>query len=246
MLLRAKLLAAIATLAGLAVAAVVPVTYAGGPKLATYRVTLTDLTRGQPFSPPVAATHQASVHMFQIGDLATDELAAIAQDGDEVPMFNLFNGADKVTQAVDVGRPLTASGTVVGSFTDTATFEIQAAPGDKFSLATMLICTNDGFLGLDAVKLPRHGSEAFSLNGYDAGREQNTEASKDIVDPCSGLNPSHPLAGDPNGNADSAVATIPAETIRHHNGILGGSDLSPSFHGWSDPVASVTITRLSD
>jgi hypothetical protein len=58
--------------------------------------------------------------------------------------------------------------------------------------------------------------------------------------------PSHPLAGDPNGNDDSAVATVPAEAIQHHNGIQGGADLSPSSHGWSDPVASVTITRLSD
>lgn len=244
MLLKPKLLAGIATLAGIALLTVVSSTYAGEPKLATYRVTLTNLTHGQPFSPPVAATHNASLHMFRVGALATDQLAAIAQDGNEVPMFNLFNGDDKVTQAVDVGRPLTASGTVVGSFTDTATFEIQGAPGDKFSLATMLICTNDGFLGLDAVKLPRHGSEAFSLNGYDAGREHNTEASQDIVDPCSGLNPSHPLAGDPNGNNDATVATTPAEPIQHHAGIQGGRALSPSFHGWSDPVARVTITRL--
>src|SRR5262249_23293053 len=45
----------------------------------TYQVTLTNLTAGQPFSPPVAATHRPGVHMFQIGQLATDELAAIAQ-----------------------------------------------------------------------------------------------------------------------------------------------------------------------
>jgi hypothetical protein len=239
-----RVLAGVAIVAAAALAAVVPATYAGKPKLATYRVTLTDLTQGQPFSPPVAATHRASLHMFRVGRLATDELAAIAQDGNEAPMFNLFDGSDQVTQAVDVGHPLTASGTVVGSFTDTATFEIDGAPGDRFSLATMLICTNDGFLGLDAVKLPRHGSEAFSLNGYDAGREQNTEASSDIVDPCSALNPSHPLAGDPNGNNDASVATTPPEPIHHHPGIQGGADLSPSFHGWTDPVATVTITRI--
>jgi hypothetical protein len=81
--------------------------------LRTYRVTLTNLTRGQPFSPPVAATHRAGLHMFEVGHLATDQLAAIAQDGSEVPMFNLFNGADGVTQAVDVGRPLTPHGRVV-------------------------------------------------------------------------------------------------------------------------------------
>ena len=91
-----------------------------------YRVTLTNLTEGQPFSPPVAATHRPGLHMFQVGHLATDQLAAIAQDGNESPMFNLFNGANGVTQAVDVGRPLTPRGRVVGSFTDTVSFDIAA------------------------------------------------------------------------------------------------------------------------
>src|SRR6266849_4440540 len=62
-----------------------------------YRVTLTNLTGGQPFSPPVAATHRPGLHMFQVGHLATDQLAAIAQDGNESPMFSLFNGAEGVS-----------------------------------------------------------------------------------------------------------------------------------------------------
>jgi hypothetical protein len=181
--------------------------------------------------------------MFQVGQLATDELAAIAQDGDELPMFNLFDGAPGVTQVVDVGRPLTTHGKVVGSFTDTVQFEIRANPHDRLSLATMLICTNDGFLGLDAVKLPKQGSEAFFLNGYDAGREQNTEQSVDLVDPCSALGPTV-LPGDPDGNEDAAVATIPADVIHHHPNIQGNGELSVAQHGWTDPVAKVTIERL--
>jgi len=212
---------------------------------ATYRVTIENLTRGQPFSPPVAATHQKAIHMFQVGALASDELAAIAQDGNEGPMADLFGASDKATQVVDVGRPLTPHGKVVGSFTDSATFDIQARPGDRFSLATMLICTNDGFLGLDAVKLPQEDSVVFWLNGYDAGRENNTEKSVDIVDPCSALGPVT-LAGDPNGNEDVTVATVPPQPIAHHPGIAGIADLSVSLHGWHDPVAKVTITRLDN
>ena len=219
--------------------------YADGPHLRTYRVTLQNLTKGQPFSPPVAATHRHGPRMFQVGNLASDELAAIAQDGNEVPMFNLFNGSSKTTQAVDIGRPLTPSGKVVGTFTDSVTFEIKAAPGDRFSLATMLICTNDGFLGLDAVKLPPEGSRVFWLAGYDAGRENNTEKSQDIVDPCSALGP-FKLSGDPNGNIDTAVATNPRQVIQLHPGIKGVGDLSVQDHGWTDPVAKVTITRIDD
>lgn len=97
------------------------------------------------------------------------------QDGNKVPMFNLFNGAPRVTQAVDVGRPLTPQGKVVGTFADSVTFQIKARGGDRLSLATMLICTNDGFTGVDGVKLPEKGSLVLLTNGSDAGRENNTE-----------------------------------------------------------------------
>lgn len=243
MLLKARLFAVAGGALALGLGAILPAALAdsaGG----TYRVTLVNLTHGQPFSPPVAATHQKSIRMFTVGELATDELAAIAQDGNEAPMAALFRGSDKVTDTVEVGRPVTAHGTTVGTFTDTVTFDIVAEPGDRLSLATMLICTNDGFLGLDAVKLPKAGAETFVLNGYDAGRERNTGRSVDIVDPCSGLNPTFPLAGDPNGNRDAAVASTPAEPIHHHPGIAGTRDLSVANHGWTDSVASVTIERL--
>lgn len=238
--MRLRLLAGLAALAAAVAAAPAASTTAAQ---ATYRVTLVNLTGGQPFSPPVAATHAAGLHMFQVGQLATDELAAIAQDGDELPMFNLFDGAPGVTQVVDVGRPLTTHGKVVGSFTDTVQFEIRANPHDRLSLATMLICTNDGFLGLDAVWLPDHGSRTLYLKGYDAGREDNTEQSVDLVDPCSALGP-FALPGDPDGNEDAAVATHPAEPIALHPGITGVGELSPAHHGWRDPVAAVQIERI--
>lgn len=218
---------------------------ASTPAPRTYRVTLVNLTSGQPFSPPVAATHAKAIRMFEVGELASDELAAIAQGGDQGPMFRRFSTSDKVTQAVDAGRPVTRSGTTVGEFTDTVTFEIAAAPGDRLSLATMLICTNDGFLGLDAVTLPKSGSRTLLVAGYDAGREENTERSDDLVDPCSALGPV-PLRGDPNGNRDSGpgVTTSPAVPIAHHAGIAGAADLSVALHGWTDPVARVTVERI--
>jgi hypothetical protein len=237
-----KLVLGIGLAAALAATAL-PAAFAAGPPESHYRVTLMNLTDGQPFSPPVAATHRKTIHMFQVGRLASDELEFIAEDGNEVPMFERFGASDRVTQAVDVGRPLTTRGKVVGSFTDSATFEIAAAPGDRFSIATMLICTNDGFLGLDAVKLPKEGSRTLFLNGYDAGTEQNTEESVDLVDPCSLLGPT-PLPGDPDGNRDAEVDTAPAELIRHHPNIEGVGELSVPQHGWSDPVAVVTIERI--
>ena len=216
--------------------------------LRTYRVTLTNLTGGQPFSPPVAATHRPGLHMFQVGHLATDQLAAIAQDGNEAPMFNLFNGANGVTQAVDIGRPLTPHGRVVGSFTDSVTFDITARRGDRLSLATMLICTNDGFLGLDGVRLPDDEGRTFFLVGWDAGRENNTERQQDIVEPCSVLGPVvlpgvHPS---PNHDSGPGLTTTPQEPIHLHPGITGVGDLTPALHNWKNPVARVSIERVGD
>jgi Spondin_N len=211
--------------------------------LRTYRVTIENETDGQPFSPGVAVTHKRSVNLFHVGDAASPGIEAIAEDGNEAPSVAAEMGARGITDVFDLNRPITREDTAVGSFTDEFTFEIKARPRDRLSLAVMLICTNDGFTGLDSVRLPKEGSVTYHAAGYDAGTENNTEQSADIVDPCSPLGPA-PLAGDPNGNEDAAVDTSPHGPIHHHPGIAGGADLSASMHGWTNPVAEITIERI--
>jgi hypothetical protein len=204
---------------------------------ATFRVTIENLTDGQPFSPPVVATHRSGIRMFRVGRSASSELEAIAEDGNQMPMVDLFRKSHKVTHTVDVGAPVFIGGMV--------TVDIIGRPGDKFSMATMLICTNDGITGIDRARLPSEGSVVYWLNAYDAGTEDNTEMSQDIVDPCSAIGPT-PLPGDPNGNEDAAVDTDPHQAIMMHPGIQGGQDLTVGDHGWTNPVAKVTITRVED
>jgi len=199
---------------------------AAGPPHRTYRVTLTNLTDSQPFSPGAAATHRPWFHAFEVGELADPAIEAIAEDGNHMP-------------AIQALTDLTEDGVV---FTDSITFEVDARPGDRLSLATMLICTNDGFTGLDGVNLPAHGSVTYHSMGYDAGTEENTEESEHIVDPCSGLGPV-PLAGDPN-DPNGGVTTDPLEAIAHHPGISGGGDLSASMHDWTNPVGEIEIERV--
>jgi Spondin_N len=223
-----------------------PRAFAQSSSLVTYRVTLANMTNSQPLSPPVAATHEAGIHMFEVGQMASEGIRAIAEDGEPTPMFQALSAAKQVTEAVNIGQPLARKGTTAGNFTDSVTFLIHARPGDRFSIATMLICTNDGFTGLDSVELPQQGAQTFMLNSYDAGTENNTEKSKDIVDPCSALGPEK-LPGDPDGNVDTdpAVDTTPAQVIQSHPGIRGVGDLKPAVHGWKDPVAMVTIERMN-
>ena len=200
-----------------------------GSSLRSYEVTIENLTTGQPMSPPVAATHKKSIRMFRVGSKASSQLESIAEDGQQVPMVELFSASSKVTDVVDIGRPLTRQGTVVGTFTDNATFTIQAKWFDRFSIATMLICTNDGFTGLNSVRLPFSGSKTYYLKAYDAGTEENTEFGADIVDASSALG-AVALPGDPNGNENDAVDTN--KKIRRHRGIHGEGDFSEADHGW--------------
>ena len=209
---------------------------------ARFRVTLENLAAGQPLSPPVAVTHRLPVRLFTVGRPASGAIEALAEDGNESVAVDMLTGAAHVTEVVDVGMPLTPHGTTFGDFTDTVTFEISAQPGDRLSLASMLICTNDGFTGADGARLPRRGVVNYYLNAYDAGTEDNTEASSDIVDPCSALGPVG-LNGDPNGNEDAAVNTDPAQNIQYHAGIAGTADLLEA-HNWDGPIARLTIERI--
>ncbi|MCP5098706.1 MAG: hypothetical protein GY943_24410 [Chloroflexi bacterium] len=208
---------------------------------ARFLVTLENLTAGQPFSPPVAVTHNLPVRLFAIGTPASDAIEALAEDGNQLVAVNALQGSAHVTDLVDVGMPLTPYGTTFGDFTDTVTFEITARPGDRLSLATMLICTNDGFVGIDGARLPRQGTASYALQGYDAGTEANTESSSDLVDPCSLLGPVG-LDGDPNGNENAAVNTN--DTIQHHPGVTGAGDLL-NTHNWDSAPAQLTITRIN-
>jgi Spondin_N len=213
--------------------------------LRTYRVTIENETDEQPFSPGVALTHRKSVNLFRVGQQASLGIERIAEDGNQGPSVTAAMGAQGVTDVFDINQPTTREETTFMSFTDEFTFEIQARARDRLSLAIMLICTNDGFTGLDSVKLPKDDdSVTYRTQGYDAGTENNTEQSEDIVDPCSALGPA-PLAGDPN-DPNGGIPTSPQAAISHHPGILGGGDLTPSLHNWENPVAEITIELIDD
>jgi hypothetical protein len=128
-------------------------------------------------------------------------------------------------------------------FAQDVTLNVSAHPREKrLSFVSMLICTNDGFTGIDGIKLPSKVGRATTVetNGYDAGTEVNTEDYADIVPPCQAL------IGDSSGEPGTGVsnpALAEGGVIAHHTGIEGGSDLEPALHGWTDPVARVTVER---
>jgi hypothetical protein len=243
--MRLRVAALAVPLAAGAVLAFGPAASAKAP-VATYEVKITDLTHGQPLTPPVVATHRAATGMFTVGEKASFALKEIAENGNLAPMIAQLDSDKHVADFAAAAAPLVPAG-LPGSamFGDTVTLTVTASKGAKFlSFASMLICTNDGFTGVSSLRLPKHVGDAVVVRsaGYDAGTELNTEDFADIVPPCQGL--VGVSSGEP-GTGTSNPALAEGGVIHHHAGIVGGADLVPAIHGWTDPVAEIVVERVS-
>jgi hypothetical protein len=132
----------------------------------------------------------------------------------------------------------------------TATLEI-GRHARHLSATAMLLPTNDGFVGLDGLAIPRlPGVYTFYLNGYDAGTEANNEL---IVGPDGGAPGVLGIPADPGGNAGSGGTGVSGPDhnpkVHIHRGVVGdldpaagASDLDAGVHHWLNPVAKVTVT----
>ncbi len=194
-----------------------------------FRVTVTNLTRGQQFTPILVASHRTGVSLFEAGAPASSELATVAEEGETGPLAALLSSNPRVLD-VQVGGGLLdpgASKTVIirtrGSF-------------DRVSVAAMLIPTNDGFFALNGVKGPEDGTRVFFSPAYDAGSEVNDELCASIPGPffdeCNG----------PGGGAE--VSGGEEGFVHIHAGIHGIGDLDASQRDWRNPVARITIRRV--
>lgn len=206
------------------------------PGVKTYKVTITNLTTGQPMSPAVALTHNRRASLFDVGTRASEGIRAIAEDGDPSVAAAALQGARGVYSVLTTTAPIGIKGGT--AFPNSLSFEITARGNAKLlSLSTMLICTNDGFSGLDAVRLPRgYRAEVYYGAGYDAGTEKNTEVASSIVPPCFGIGPVTGLMG-------GGDRTPTNGRIRHHPGIKGIADLTAA-HDWKGPVLKVVVQRI--
>jgi hypothetical protein len=212
-----------------------------GPAAAqrSYSVTIQNLTSGQPVTPPLLATHRKPTGIFSVGEPAGFELKEVAENGNLIPLSESLSADDHVSStvvAVAGDPPPLMPGQSV-------TVTIEAGPGSKFlSVAAMLICTNDGFTGLDGQRLPKQIGEEIELvtDAYDAGTEINTEDFADLVPPCPALTG---VPSDEMGSGASDPALSENGVIHHHDGIQGIADLVRAIHGWTNPVLQVNIRR---
>ena len=196
-----------------------------------YSVEFENLTSGQYLTPPNVAVHDRRADVFSVGKPASEGVKAVAENGG-VPVL-----AAELQAAVDDAG--LGSSTVGGSAPiapgESSVFDLTGA-GNRLSLVSMVICTNDGFAGLDArrIHLDSGESRTFYLRAYDAGTEINTELRADLV-PA-------PFCGDGVGTDQSNPELAENSVIKRHRTLRGVGDLPASFD-WRGPVAKLTITR---
>ena len=240
---RARTLVALIGAAALTMAAIAP---ASADSPASYTVTITNLTDGQPFTPPLVASHRPAVDLYEVGDPASEAIKEIAENGNLGPAVAFATESKASKHIADAVVALPAEGVPPPILPgESRSFTLTSSNGRNLvSWASMLICTNDGFVGIDSVRLPKKVGDTISLtaNAYDAGTEINTEDLADIVPPCQGLTGVADDMGAPGtGMSDPALAE--GGVVSSHPGIAGVADLLPGLHGWTDPVATVVIER---
>jgi hypothetical protein len=198
--------------------------FANGNRSFMYKVTITNLTPGQPLAPVMVATHRAGFSYFEEGGAPSDELARLAEAGDGQPMADKLAAMPEVDEATVSTEGLTFPG-------NSTTVMISAEkPFSHISVGSMLGATNDAFLAIKDERLPwAIGELTYLAPAYDAGSETNDELSSTVAG----------LGGEGYSPNDSGEGFV-----HIHNGVHGIGDLVPATMDWRNPVAKITIERV--
>jgi hypothetical protein len=195
----------------------------------TYEVTVTNVTRGQRFTPLLVVVHREPSELFRLGQPAQPGLVTLAEEGNITPLAELFESGETV---FDVAT----NGTLLDSGQSATVTVLGHDSRDRITLAAMLIPTNDAFVAVMDLKAPPRGRQVVTQAiAYDAGSEQNDELCASIPGPffaeCGG-----PGTGGMPGNGEGYVHV--------HAGIHGVADFAPADRDWRNPVAEVVIRRV--
>jgi len=163
------------------------------PAAGSLTITFRNTSGSQPMTPPVVVLHNApdaenGVRLYEVGTTASEPVINIAEDGNLMPLVDLTESliptgqvsAVGVAELLDADAPALLPGA-------SATLNLQVeAENQVMSLVSMVVCTNDGFSGIDSRPLSADASETFLVDIYDAGSETNLQTLNYWVPPCGG------------------------------------------------------------
>ncbi len=215
---------------------------AGPLSAAELDIKVTNLTHGIYFTPLLITAHTSDAHLYKLGMAASEDLQKVAEGGD-------ISGFSSTLATINADSSENPAGGLLAPGASTETMLSTADGNVHLSIVSMLLPTNDGFVGLDSWSIPDEpGTYTVYLNGYDAGTEANSE----IIN-GGGMPGVLGIPVDPSGNngtGATGVTDMEENSMVHvHRGNLGDtdvsagmSDLDSTVHRWLNPVAKVTIT----
>ena len=207
------------------------------PAMATFDVTVTNLTNAQPLSPVGVIAHVDGYAVFSIGTPATVGLEELAEGGDNSSLLAEAD-ADANVRATATGAAPIGPGA-----SETITIEVLETelPGLRISTSTMLVNTNDAITMLNGMSigdLQAGDSVSMRTIAYDSGTEANSELAAHIPGPAGG------------GEGFNAARDDRLDAVAMHTGVVGADDgLAGSAltgqHRFDNPVAQVRIERIN-
>lgn len=214
----------------------------GGSRNLIFEVYMTNLTIGQPLSPPAIFLHREGYNAFLDGSPASRPIELIAEAGVR---------SELLTEIMESGRLLATHGSggvirpAVKGPTDQLSFSANAAGNPRtirLTAVSMLESTNDAFTGVNAVDVSDMVvGETRILNGFtwDAGTEANTKTAATVPGPGIG------------GRGFGSERDDHINRVRFHQGVvtsLGESGIPNSAltdeHRFDNPSSLLTIRRI--
>lgn len=189
----------------------------------SYTITFTNTSDAQPMTPPVVALHNPitadnGIQLFVDTQPATGEIIEIAENGNNGPLAAVVAG--QVTAGtISAGGVAFPDPENPGPLRPGDSASITLTPSDDtqvLSFVSMVVCTNDGFSGVDSRPL---AEETFTTPIFDAGSETNIQTLNYWVGPCSPGGESPNIGDSENGaitahpgqaNSENPVFNFPA------------------------------------
>ncbi len=205
------------------------------PAMASFDVTVTNLTNAQPLSPVAVIGHRDGFSVFAVGSPASPGLEELAEGGANAALIGEADGDGAVIATGSGAAPIGPA----GSETVTISVLNSDRPGLLLSVTSMLVNTNDAFTGLNGIGVESMAvGDVLTLNAiaYDAGTEADTEMAIHIPGPAGG------------GEGFNAMRDDQADRVAMHPGVvsqddgLASSDLSEQ-NRFDNPVARISIER---
>lgn len=207
-------------------------------------IQITNLTRGSWFTPFLVTAHADDARLFVSGSPASANLQAMAEGGD-------ISGLAADVAAINATSVENPAGGLLSPGASTSTsINTDAAPDNtRLSIVAMLLPSNDGFMGLNAIEIPTEaGTYVYDVNAYDAGTEGNNEIVGSGAPGESGFPAPEPVAAE-SGIGGTGIDASAEGFVHIHRNVLGDADLEGgasdivnTVHRWLNPVVRVVIT----